>query len=100
MSSVHGDNTENSIFKLYMRNFINISSSNNLLDAIFTEISSTMFKITVWIGKSSSQCDMLRFGKTDNCTPNLSDSGLVVKTFAFESEGCRFESPHGLHFLQ
>ena len=45
MKSVHGDNTENSIFKLYIRNFISISSSYNLLDAIFNEISSTMKSI-------------------------------------------------------
>ena len=32
--------------------------------------------------------------------PNASDSGLVVNVLAFKSEGFRFESPHGIHFLQ
>ena len=42
----HGDNTENPIFKLYIRNFINISSFYNLLDVTsYTEISSTMKSI-------------------------------------------------------
>ena len=42
--------TENSIFKLYIRNFINISSFHNLLDVIYTEVSGTMKQFTVWIG--------------------------------------------------
>ena len=46
----HGGNTENSIFKLYIRNFINISSFHNLLDVIYTKISGTMKQFTVWIG--------------------------------------------------
>ena len=100
MYSVHGDNTENSIFKLYTRSFINISSSYSLLDAIFTEISSTMKSIHSLGWKSSSQCDMLPFGKIDNCAPYLSNSGLVVNAFTYESEGHRFGSPHRLHFLQ
>ena len=76
--SVHGGNKENPIFKLYIRNFINISSFHNLLDVIYTEISGTMKKFTVWIGM---QCDKLLFDKIDNCTlnPSVSDSGLVVK---------------------
>ena len=36
---------ENSIFKLYIRNFINISSSYNLFDVIYIEISSTIKSI-------------------------------------------------------
>ena len=60
-------NTENSIFKLYIRNFINISSFHNLLDVIYTEISGTMKQFTVWIGM---QCDRLLFDKIDNCALN------------------------------
>ena len=75
--SVHGGNTENSIFKLYIRNFINISSFHNLLDVICTEISGT-----VWFGM---QCDRLLFDKIDNCalSPSASDSGLVVNAFGY-----------------
>ena len=78
----HGGNTENSIFKLYIRNFINISSFHNLLDVIYTEISGTMKQFTVWIGM---QCDRLLFDKIDNCAlnPSVSDSGLVVNAFGY-----------------
>ena len=74
--------TENSIFKLYIRNFINISSFYNLLDVIYTEISGTMKQFTVWIGM---QCDRLLFDKIDNCelNPSVSDSGLVVNAFGY-----------------
>ena len=78
----HGGNTENSIFKLYIRNFINISSFHNLLYVIYTEISGTMKQFTVWIGM---QCDRLLFDKIDNCAINhiVSDSGLVVNAFGY-----------------
>ena len=81
-SVTHGGNTENSIFKLYIRNFINISSFHNLLDVIYTEISGTMKQFTVWIGM---QCDRLLFDKIDNCALNhrVSDSGLVVNAFGY-----------------
>ena len=36
---------ENSIFKLHVRNFINMSSFYGLLDLIYTEISTTMKSI-------------------------------------------------------
>ena len=91
---------ENSIFILYIRNFINIPSSYNLLDAIYTEMSCAMKPIHSGLEKSSGQCDMLPFGEIDICASNLSDSGLVVNVFAYKSEGCGFEFPHGLHFLQ
>ena len=75
-------NTENSTFKLYIRNFINISSFHNLLDVIYTEISGTMKQFTVGIGM---QRDRLLFDKTDNCAlnPSVSDSGLVVNAFGY-----------------
>ena len=73
---------ENSIFKLYIRNFINISSFHNLLDVIYTETSGTMKQFTVWI---EMQCDRLLFDKIDNCALNtrVSDSGLVVNAFGY-----------------
>ena len=69
-------------FKLYVRNFINISSFHSLLDVIYTEISGTMKQFTVWIGM---QCDRLLFDKIDNCAlnPSVSDSGLVVNAFGY-----------------
>ena len=75
-------NTENSTFKLYIRNFINISSFHNLLDVIYTEISGTMKQFTVGIGM---QRDRLLFDKIDNCAlnPSVSDSGLVVNAFGY-----------------
>ena len=94
MQCVHRDNTENSIFKVYKRNFINISSSYNLHDVIYTGISSTIKnQFTVWIGKVSCQCDMPPFSKVGNCARKLreSHSGIVVNVFA--CKGCRFESP-------
>ena len=37
----------------------------------------------------------------DNYAPNLSNSGLVVwSALGYRSEGCKFQPPHGLHFLQ
>ena len=46
-SSINRDELKNERInsKLYIRNFINISSSYNLLDVIYTEISSTMKSI-------------------------------------------------------
>ena len=78
----HGGNTENSIFKLYIRNFINISYFHNLLDVIYTEISDIMKQFTVWIGM---KCDRLLFDKIDNyaLNPSVSDSGLVVNAFGY-----------------
>ena len=43
----HMEVIRNSIFKLYIRNFINISSFHNLLDVMYTEISGTMKQFTV-----------------------------------------------------
>ena len=63
-------------------------------------MSCAMKPIHSGLEKSSGQCDMLPFGEVDISTSNLSDSGLVVNVFAYESEGCGFEFPHGLHFLQ
>ena len=60
MCDTHGGDTQNSIFKLYIRNFINISSFHNLLDVIYTEISGTM-----------------------KHNPSVSDSGLVVNAFGY-----------------
>ena len=53
MLSVHEDNTENSIFKLNTKNFINISCFYNLFDVIYTEIFSAMKQFTVSVGNIS-----------------------------------------------
>ena len=65
---------ENSKFKLYIRNFINISSYNSL-DAIYTEISRIMKSIHSLGWKSLCQCGMLPFGKIDTV-------GLISATVA------------------
>ena len=72
-SVTHGGNTGNSIFKLCIRNFINISSFHNLLDVIHTEISGTMKQFTVWIGM---QCDRLLF---DKCCGHTTEIMVNIK---------------------